>query len=138
MAPPPKRTRLAEKPRAGTCALADRIARCAIDAYAAQRASCGVDVAEFPVRTVLAAFILRDDARDSLRVLSLGVGTKTLGRYACTTGRALVDCHAEVLARRGLKKFLLRDARAALRCGDANDGDVVVRTREGDVKLRMA
>jgi|TARA_B110000003_G_scaffold244537_1_gene253696 hypothetical protein len=136
MAPPPKRTRLAEKPRAGTCALADRIARCAIDAYAAQRASCGVDVAEFPVRTVLAAFILRDDARDSLRVLSLGVGTKTLGRYACTTGRALVDCHAEVLARRGLKKFLLRDARAALRCGDANDGDVVVRTREGDVKVK--
>ena len=92
MPPPPKRTRLAEKPRAGTCALADRIARCAIDAYAAQRASCGVDVAEFPARTVLAAFVLRDDARDSLRVLSLGVGTKTLGRYACTTGRALVDC----------------------------------------------
>ena len=47
-----------------------------------------------------------------------------------------MDCHAEVLARRGLKKFLLRDARAALRGGDANDGDVVVRTREGDVKVK--
>ena len=47
-----------------------------------------------------------------------------------------MDCHAEVLARRGLKKFLLRDARAALRGGDANDGDVVARTREGDVEVR--
>lgn len=108
--PPPKRTRPGEKPRVGTCAFADRIASCAIDAYTAVKATTN---APFPLRTVLAAFIVFDEINDALRCVSLGVGTKTRGRYVGDgrddDGTRIVDAHAEVLARRGLKRFLLRE-----------------------------
>lgn len=111
--PPPKRTRPGEKPRVGTCAFADRVASCAIDAYTAVKATIN---APFPLRTVLAAFIIFDEENDALRCVSLGVGTKTRGRHVgdgCDDdGTRIVDAHAEVLARRGLKRFLLRETRA--------------------------
>jgi hypothetical protein len=53
------------------------------------------------------------------RVVSLATGTKCLGPGAqCRQGRALGDCHAEVLARRGLRLFLLNELEAALRRGN--------------------
>ena len=112
---PPKRVRLAERPRTGTCELADRIARCAIDAYTAQRARSSVPKDDVPLRTVLAAFVLVDEHTREMTCLALGVGTKTFGRRVDTRGRRLQDCHAEVLARRALKKFLFADVARALR-----------------------
>ena len=107
--PPGKRTRPGEKPRAGTCAFADRVASCAIDAYARAKATTN---ASSPLRTVLAAFVAHDEETDALRCVSLGVGTKTRGREKDDDdGTRIVDAHAEVLARRGLKRFLLRETR---------------------------
>lgn len=92
----------------GTCALADRIARVACDRYAALVAPSS---SLAPTRTVLAAFVALDRATDALDVIALGVGTKTIARGVVITGRELLDAHAEVLARRGLKKFFFEAAK---------------------------
>ena len=75
--PPVKRARLAERPRVGTCVFADRVARCAVDAY--ERLPTSSSDAR-PLRTVLAAFVVHDDVEDALTCVALGVGTKTSGR----------------------------------------------------------
>lgn len=108
--PPPKRTRPGEKPRTGTCAFADRIARVACERYAELVASPSCPRERVPTRTVLAAFVAYDRITDTARVLSLGVGTKTIRRDAPITGGEILDAHAEVLARRGLKKFFFAAA----------------------------
>jgi hypothetical protein len=61
--------------------------------------------------SVLSAFLLSDSLSKSLTVISLGMGTKLLSgehRSASTNiGPVLVhDCHAEVLAHRGLQCYL--------------------------------
>ncbi len=106
--PPVKRARLAERPRVGTCVFADRVARCAVDAY--ERLPTSSSDAR-PLRTVLAAFVVHDDVEDALTCVALGVGTKTSGRrFDNPRGARVIDAHAEVLARRALKRWTWRAA----------------------------
>lgn len=131
--PPPKRTRPGEKPRTGTCAFADRIARVACERYAELVASSSYPSERVPTRTVLAAFVAYDRITDTARVISLGVGTKTIARDVAITGHEILDAHAEVLARRGLKKFFFE----SLRRKDSTDDDGIVDvTDDGVMRVR--
>ena len=51
--------------------------------------------------------MLVDQAAESMQVVSLGCGTKVVETGKNNKMRCVRDQHAEVLARRGLKKFLL-------------------------------
>ena len=59
---------------------------------------------------MLAAVVARDERLDALRVVSLGAGTKFMSTVDieadAEAGAKVRDSHAEVLARRGLKRFL--------------------------------
>ena len=142
MAPdgPPKRGRNAEHTarRTSSCAFADNVACAAMRAYDAARASLPDQDPERG-QTVLAAVVARDARHDPpmLRVVSLAAGTKFLSGVDIaqdeTTGAKLRDCHAEVLARRGMKRFLyaqITDARANERIKDARRGRDEAETQE--------
>ena len=110
--------------RTSSCAFADNVAAAAMRAYDAVLAHLAHLDPSRPTergQTVLAAVVARDARCDPprLRVVSLGAGTKFL-RAAdidadARSGTKVRDCHAEVLARRGLKRFLYAQIRAARR-----------------------
>ena len=91
--------RHAEKRRNSTCALADAIAKAALDAWRS------LDV-RTSRQTVVAAIVLQH--QEKCTCLSLGAGTKTPSRAAVVAGGdgALRDCHAEVLAVRAFRRYL--------------------------------
>ena len=117
--------------RTSSCAFADNVAAAAMRAYDAVLAHLADrDPSRSTERgqTVLAAVVARD-ARcvpPRLRVVSLGAGTKFM-RAAdidadALSGTKVRDCHAEVLARRGMKRFLYAQIRSARRRSrDAED-----------------
>ena len=104
--------RSAEADRVASCAFADRVAALSIEQY---KSICPLELQNSYKQTVLAA-ILIEDRLENLQVVSLGVGTKTVTRQelqvdsVAVAKERLVDCHAEVLAHRGLKRFLLEEA----------------------------
>ena len=113
--------RHAEKRRNSTCALADAIAKAALDAWRS------LDV-RTSRQTVVAAIVLQH--QEKCTCLSLGAGTKTPSRAAVVAGGdgALRDCHAEVLAVRAFRRYLY----AALQ---SNGCDAFEKTAAG-VRLR--
>ena len=113
--------RHAEKRRNSTCALADAIAKAALDAWRS------LDV-RTSRQTVVAAIVLQHQG--GCTCLSLGAGTKTPSRAAVVAGGdgALRDCHAEVLAVRAFRRYLY----AAL---EDNGCDAFEKTAAG-VRLR--
>lgn len=113
--------RSAEADRKATCAFADRVACLSIAQY---RAACPMELQEAYKQTVLAAFLI-EDRLENLQVVALGVGTKTASRQktfadssrhpgSVDSRMRLIDCHAEVLAHRALKRFFLEEAQKAL------------------------
>ena len=108
--PPPKRVavRNAEKDRVSTCAFADCIAGCAIEAFERLSAEAGLKYRQ----TVVAAVVcVRREAgsEPSFRAVSLGAGTKFLRAAQIredVEGARVRDCHAEVLARRAFQRYL--------------------------------
>jgi len=108
------KTGLAPCPRQGAAkmgsqALADRIAKLVL-----QRFSELTDnfVSPNARRKVLAGIVMTSSAEDgeaaaaTAKVISIGTGTKCInGEYMSDQGLALNDCHAEIIARRGLLRF---------------------------------
>ena len=74
--------------------------------------------------TCLAALVVVEPASDSYSLLALTTGSKVTPASAVRSdGASLVDCHAEVLARRALRRVLMRQVEL-LRSADtgvAND-----------------
>jgi double-stranded RNA-specific adenosine deaminase len=115
--------RVVEKPRVSTCAFADRVAQCALDAFRSALKTANASESLFSdFRTVLAAVIASDDASNTLYCVSLGAGTKILSDAQMAQdggkGRVLSDMHGEVLARRGFVRVVLED----LVAGRAKEG----------------
>ena len=100
--------------RTSSCIFADNIAKASIAAYNAALASvpepARSDAFGGGRQTVLAAVVARDERLDALRVVSLGAGTKFMSAVDieadAEAGARVRDSHAEVLARRGFKRFL--------------------------------
>ena len=117
-----KRVRHAEKNRESSCAFADLVSSTTIDLH--RQLSNKVDMHH--AQTVLAAIILCLSRReedsvviedDRLIIAGIGVGTKVLSaevieeerRNGREGDRRIRDMHAEVLARRGFRRFLLEE-----------------------------
>jgi double-stranded RNA-specific adenosine deaminase len=107
-----KNVRHAEKRRTATCAFADRIAQLSVDHYKARlgdRAS--------PL-TCVSAMVAHVSETDSLRVISMGVGTKFLKFTELKDdhpyGSRLRDMHAEILCQRAFKRYLMLEMRQHL------------------------
>ncbi|ESO10942.1 hypothetical protein HELRODRAFT_167455 [Helobdella robusta] len=74
---------------------------------------------------VLAGFIMTKDNNSNPKLVSLASGTKCInGEFISNNGRAINDCHAEILARRGLKNFLFQQLNLFFSCETDND-DVI-------------
>ena len=99
--------RYAEKDRKSTCAFADRVAQCALEAYRRHAAAAGVEYKQTVVAAVVAV-LRREHGPARFTAISLGVGTKFLRAEliaADGAGACVRDCHAEVLARRGFHRY---------------------------------
>ncbi|KAF4665561.1 hypothetical protein FOZ61_010769 [Perkinsus olseni] len=100
--------RSAEKSRISTCPFADRIATAVVGTY---RSLTGTSAESPMAPNVLAGFVIFDEESDKMEVLSLAVGTKYLPPNIVREdeeGRneLVHDCHAEVLARLSLLRWL--------------------------------
>ena len=129
--------------RTSSCVFADNIAKASIDAYNAVLASvpepARSDAFGGGRQTVLAAVVARDERLDALRVVSLGAGTKFMSTVDieadAEAGARVRDSHAEVLARRGLKRFLYAQLAAEAGRSHREPSPVATgrkRTREGE------
>ena len=113
VAEPPKSTvRDAEKSRKPTCRFADRVGRCAVDAFEHLRTTVGLEYRQ----TVVAAVIVMRcvNGASELWVASVGAGTKFLRQAQVDADRAggcVRDCHAEVLARRCFRRYIAAEIR---------------------------
>lgn len=129
--------------RTSSCVFADNIAKASIAAYNAVLASvpepARSDAFGGGRQTVLAAVVARDERLDALRVVSLGAGTKFMSTVDieadAEAGARVRDSHAEVLARRGLKRFLYAQLAAEAGRSHREPSPVATgrkRTREGE------
>ena len=134
--------RSAEKNRISSCSLSDRIAQLCVFEF---RNACPGDL-HFE-QTCLSGIVglyspPTEGAEHHLEVISLGCGTKTLAhdrlleeRERVRTGRAgtlIRDCHAEVLARRGFKRWLLTECFLVA----SGQSSCFVTSREGKFALK--
>ena len=120
--------RHAEKARNSSCRFADEVATRCIAKYLS---TVPPDLRESYKQTVLSGIVLQGPDEGVLEVISLGVGTKVLPLEQLLGEKAksrVRDLHAEVLARRGLLRWL--HIQLELASGDespyltAVDGDV--------------
>ena len=113
--------RAGEKDRKSSCLFAELIARCAIEKFEElkkknipKKALVGEENGSSTSRTVIAAFVVFDELKNEARCLSVASGTKTVDdlmfdseMMKVSSERFVIrDSHAEVLARRALKRTL--------------------------------
>eukprot|EP01060_Flectonema_neradi_P009049 TRINITY_DN1647_c0_g2_i1.p1 TRINITY_DN1647_c0_g2~~TRINITY_DN1647_c0_g2_i1.p1 ORF type:complete len:441 (+),score=53.00 TRINITY_DN1647_c0_g2_i1:106-1323(+) len=100
--------RHAEKPRSSTHAEADIVATAVLLEYRGRDVEGNIEVSQ---QTVVAGIVAVDFQENFAKCLSIGVGTKFVQpdvlRSITNKEDVVKDCHAEILARRGLKKLLL-------------------------------
>jgi double-stranded RNA-specific adenosine deaminase len=99
--------RSAESNRTSSCLFADEVAKLCIETY---RKICPEDICYS--QTVIAGIVMENQLEQSLRVVSLGVGTKFLGKNTLSIDdqlKVIRDCHGEILARRAFLRFLYED-----------------------------
>lgn len=85
----------------------NRIARCCLNHFRSLPKTGMPTTSEW---TVLSAILVHNSIDDQFNVVSLGTGTKCIPRNSLdSTGYLVNDSHAEVLARRGMLRFLLSE-----------------------------
>jgi tRNA-specific adenosine deaminase 1 len=145
-----------------TLSLADKIARLSIDTYLQLPAKCKPVIRSngVPEWTILAAIVLAiptshapisslkatasDDSASApqydLQLVSLGTGMKCLPYNRLPpAGDTLHDQHAEVLAKRGFRRWLLDQAqemKERAEVGEDMDGGVLQVSVDGEIGLR--
>ena len=80
----------------------------------------------------------RTDSNEQVEVLAIGTGTKCVGASRMSTfGDRLHDSHAEIIARRALRRYILAEYTAILRSEGQNAGTrgVLLERRSGDRKI---
>lgn len=84
-------------------------------------------------RKVLAAILLYDNDEDELTVVSLGTGNRCItGDHLCVEGTVLNDSHAEIIAKRGFKRYMCEEiSRAQTRRGSK----ILMQTSSGTLKV---
>ena len=108
--------RHAEKPRISTCSFADRIAQLVIARY---NELFSTEMRDQVKQSVLAGIVARVEynGKVTMHVVALGLGTKYLRRSLLEAmaesggweGQRVKDAHAEVIAKRNLQLYLLKE-----------------------------
>ena len=139
-----------EKSRTSSCAFAESISKVAIDQFQLLREKTEDRHnlranAEQNLRTVLSAFIALDSRTNRMTCLTVANGTKTISdedfdremeKKSYERGK-LRDLHAEVLARRALKRYLALEMRTLLAHGCEDENDSFLLERVGLEKGRV-
>lgn len=116
--------RHAEKRRTGTCAFADRVANVSLDCY---RCNIPQVYRDTQRQTCIATIVAYFSNKDVLQVLSLGVGTKFLKHNLLIENGGTLDrvrdCHAEVLARRSFRLYLIKELKELQTSNSYNEDD---------------
>ena len=133
-----------EKSRQSSCAFAESVAKVAIETFERLREkterkyNLSAETTTAPLRTVMSAFIALDARTNAMTCLTLANGTKTISdeefdremeKKSNERGK-LRDLHAEVLARRALKRYLALEMKALVSsegCEDDEDSFLLER-----------
>uniref|UniRef100_U3KFW5 Adenosine deaminase RNA specific B1 n=1 Tax=Ficedula albicollis TaxID=59894 RepID=U3KFW5_FICAL len=115
--------------------LADAVARLVVDKFSDLTENFSSPHAR---RKVLAGVVMTTgtDVKDAL-VISVSTGTKCInGEYMSDRGLALNDCHAEIIARRCLLKFLYTQLELYLSNKEDQQKSIFIRSEQGGFKLK--
>ncbi|KAJ7427901.1 double-stranded RNA-specific editase 1-like protein [Willisornis vidua] len=115
--------------------LADAVARLVVDKFSDLTENFTSPHAR---RKVLAGIVMTTgtDVKDAL-VISVSTGTKCInGEYMSDRGLALNDCHAEIIARRCLLKFLYTQLELYLSNKEDQQKSIFIRSEQGGFKLK--
>ncbi|KAJ6224411.1 hypothetical protein RDWZM_002956 [Blomia tropicalis] len=86
----------------------------------------------------ISGFVLISDLDNSVQVLSLGTGTKCIGsEFLSMDGNVVHDCHAEILARRGLLCVLYDQMQALLDNDLIDKPEFILEPRDGGNGFRL-
>lgn len=91
---------------ASTLGVADQIEKLVWEVYGI----CHETLTEyFTSQKVVAAFVMKQSSKDIGKVVSIGTGNRTiLSDHVKKDGTRIIDSHAEIVARRGLKRYLYK------------------------------
>ncbi|XDB47103.1 hypothetical protein AB1E18_000719 [Capra hircus] len=115
--------------------LADAVARLVLDKFGDLTDSFASPHAR---RKVLAGIVMTTgtDVKDA-KVISISTGTKCInGEYMSDRGLALNDCHAEIIARRSLLRFLYTQLELYLNSRDDQKRSIFEKSERGGFKLK--
>uniref|UniRef100_A0AAA9TNS4 Adenosine deaminase RNA specific B1 n=1 Tax=Bos taurus TaxID=9913 RepID=A0AAA9TNS4_BOVIN len=115
--------------------LADAVARLVLDKFGDLTDSFASPHAR---RKVLAGIVMTTgtDVKDA-KVISISTGTKCInGEYMSDRGLALNDCHAEIIARRSLLRFLYTQLEIYLNSKDDQKRSIFEKSERGGFKLK--
>ncbi|CAI9176019.1 unnamed protein product, partial [Rangifer tarandus platyrhynchus] len=115
--------------------LADAVARLVLDKFGDLTDSFASPHAR---RKVLAGIVMTTgtDVKDA-KVISISTGTKCInGEYMSDRGLALNDCHAEIIARRSLLRFLYTQLELYLNSKDDQKRSIFEKSERGGFKLK--
>ncbi|XP_064644434.1 double-stranded RNA-specific editase 1-like isoform X2 [Lineus longissimus] len=115
--------------------LADHVAKVVLDKFAELTNNFTESTAR---RKVLAGFVMSTGPElGDVQVISLATGTKCInGEYISDQGTALNDCHAEIVARRSLLRFLYNQVQMHAQSPEEVEKSILERNESGGFKLK--
>ncbi|XP_035668351.1 LOW QUALITY PROTEIN: double-stranded RNA-specific editase 1-like [Branchiostoma floridae] len=121
-----------------TQALADRISRLVLDKFSELTSGF---TSQHARRKVLAGMVMTrgtDMETADARVISLATGTKCInGEYMSVKGKALNDCHAEIVSRRSLLRYLYSQLDLLLEPGVKKKEESIFESKEDGKGYRL-
>ena len=114
--------------------VADRVAKLILDKF--EELTLGNMVTSR--RKVIAGVVMsRGDDMSDLSIVSVTTGTKCIcGEYMSASGKGLNDCHAEILSRRCLMRFLYSQLETASKEGKVGEDSVLEKIDKGGYRIK--